>query len=564
MNLKNLNFLTQDDANHRTLVDELQQLLSQIKITVEYIKVKNVGGIQKENPVLTVLEDKVALLDLNFLPFPLPKHLFVHHIIKSKSKSNIFYALVSNSATAEFPKEIELLDQKDSFGKVYLVGAGQGNYKHLTLRAKELLEKADIIFYDSLIDQHTLELSKAEKIFVGKRANKHYKDQKDINQLIFEAALQYKTVVRLKGGDPMIFGHAGEEIAYLQARQITVETIPGISSPIGAAAIANLPLTLRNVSNSVSFCSAHEKSKIQVPNTDTIVYFMGANNLSYIAGALKNNGKSGSFPITLFYNIGASDQEIYNETIDSILKSDIEYKTPLLIIAGEVGDRSLWYKSFTHKPKILFTGTHIEKYSHLGYIYHQPMIALRELTDYNEVDQTIKELSNYNWILFTSPYAVKFFFKRFFEEGKDTRSLCGIQIASIGSVTTEHLNKYGIVPDIQAKVESSEGLCTLFEDLKIKNQRIIMPQSNLATDFLSNFLRDLGNEVKKITIYENYMPDISKKVEVENFDQVIFTSPSCVDNFIRTYSCLPQRPEIISRGKATQERIDSYLKNGLA
>ncbi len=560
MPLTTLNIISQKDDIHFKLVEDFKNNLSGTKIGIEYLDTSKSFAVENYNPVLTSLENKLALLELNALPYPLPEQIKVHCVLKAENVNNLYYAILSNSKSFPLREELSALDCKNKLGKVYLVGAGQGDYKCLTLKAAELLKKADIIFYDSLIDKHTLDLSTAEKVFVGKRANMHYKVQKDINQLVFEAALKHKTVVRLKGGDPMVFGHAGEEIAYLEARQIEVESIPGICSPIGAASMANIPLTLRNISNSVAFCSAHEKSKIQVPDTDTIVYFMGANNLPYIADALKKKGKPGNFPMTLFYNIGAQDQEVFYETIDSILNNKIEYQSPLLTIAGEVGDRTKWYKSFQHKPKILFTGTHLEKYSHLGYIYHQPMIALRETTDFSETDRIISKLHSFNWLVFTSPYAVKFFFKRLIQQGKDSRSLCGIKIASIGAVTSEYLGNFGIIPNIQAKMESAEGLVELFKESMIKDQYILLPQSNLAPNFLSDCLKKSGNKVEKIAIYENYMPEINNKVEIENFDQIIFTSPSCVDNFIKAYGKLPVKPKIISKGKATQKRIDYYLK----
>lgn len=553
---QSLSILTINDEAHQRFVNELKTQLSEITIKAEFLEIQAEEKLSNRNAVLDELNDEFAILKLGSLPFPLANNLSVACLLKSKD--NKYFAFISKQKNAVLPSEIIQQNCIDQLGEVFLVGAGQSNKSQLTLRAHDLLKEADIIFYDSLIDETILELSQAEKVFVGKRANKHFKDQKDINQLLFEGALNYKNVVRIKGGDPMIFGHAGEEIAYLESRLIKVSTVPGISSPLGAASWANLPLTIRNISNSVSFCSAHEKSKIQVPNTDTIVYFMGASNLLNIAKALKQSGRPNTTPLTLFYNIGAKDAEVYNETIESVLTENKTYKSPLLIVAGEVGNRNNWHKAFNYKPKILFTGSHIKKYADLGYVFHQAMIDIVALKNFEKVDKCIAELENYDCLTFTSMYAVDHFFERLYQLGKDARILNNIKIISIGRITSSKLKKHGIVPDLQALEESSEGLIKLLKQEGITDKNILIPRSNLAHNFLPEELVKIGNKVTTLVIYNNQQPVISKKVEVENFDQVIFTSPSGVDNFMKIYKKLPVKPEIITRGKETAKRVDSY------
>lgn len=549
--------LTQDDTLHRSLVQQMAEKFPQEKFLPAYLLAPETTEMTNKHLVLEQLRDQLTILNLEVLPFPLPESIKVVAIL-SFDKNQTYAALLANDRVFANYERFCHSSIQHTFGKVYLVGAGQCSKELLTIKAHELLQKADIIFYDSLIDNSILELSQAVKVFVGKRAANHFKDQKDINRLLFEAALKHSTVIRLKGGDPMVFGHAGEEIAFLEGRQIQVETVPGISSVLGASALANLPLTLRNISNSVSFCSGHERSKIEVPNTDTIVYFMGAGNLRAIANALLEHQRPQETPLTLFYNIGGPDQEVFYETIQSILHSEKVYKAPLLVIAGEVGNRHCWYQAFQYKPKILFTGTNLGKYAHLGYVFHQPMIELRPLKDYTETDLVIESIGSFAWLIFTSLYAVDYFLKRWFDLGKDSRKLAQVKIASIGAVTTGRLREYGLLPDLQAANESSEGLVSLFSELGIKGTKILIPRSNLATNFLPDTLEEMGNQVVRLTVYENTFPANNQKTEVENFDQVIFTSPSCVDNFIKVYGSLPQKPEIICRGKETQKRVEHY------
>lgn len=460
--------------------------------------------------------------------------------------------------TSTIPQTVIEADIRQNLGNVYLVGAGQSAKELLTLRAHSLIASADIIFYDSLIDKKILEHTKAELVFVGKRAGAHHVDQKDINSLLKESATKYKSIVRIKGGDPMIFGHAGEEIAYLEQEFISVEVVPGITSALGAAASTSTPLTLRNVSASVAFCTAHQKSQIPVPETDTIVYFMGAGNVVNLAKTLLNKGKSPDTPLKLIYNIGAPDEEVFLETVHSIIQSEKTYKSPLLIIVGEVTDKKNWYKAFEHRPKILFTGTNITKYAKLGYVHHHPMIALKPLSDPQEVDHVIDNINNYNWLVFTSIYAAKFFFAHLFKLGKDVRVLSGLKIASIGRFTSKKIKEFGIVPDLQATDESSEGLIACFKMEGISGEKIVIPRSNLAHNTLPDGLQNLGNEVLPLIVYQNVKTNIKKRVNPESFDQIIFTSPSCVQNFIKEYGELPQIPKIISKGKETAKEIAKY------
>lgn len=454
----------------------------------------------------------------------------------------------------------KLKDYRNQLGKVYLVGGGQSSIDLLTVKALTLLREADIVFYDSLIDESILSEATGELVFVGKRAGAHHKDQHDINKLLLNAALTHKKIVRIKGGDPMIFGHAGEEIIFLEREFVTVEVVPGITSALGAAAVTNTSLTLRNVSDSVSFCTAHQKNGIPVPNTSTIVYFMGAANMKNLGKELLKNGKPGSTPVKLIYNIGAKDQEIYQETIDSIAHQDKKYKAPLISIVGEVADKKSFLKALDHKPKILFTGTTIAKYMHLGYVHHHPMIELVKLNDFKEVDEVIHSIQCFDWLLFTSAYSVKFFFERLYELNMDSRTLGSVKIASIGSVTSGKLKSHGIIPDLQATEESSDGLIALFKAKNIVSESIVIPRSDLAHNTLPEGLMRIGNQVRLLTIYRNTKPVIEKKVDPESFDKVIFTSPSCVNNYISEYGGLPQNPELIARGKETQKAINTNQK----
>ena len=217
-------------------------------------------------------------------------------------------------------------------GEVTLVGFGPGSPDLLTLAGDRALHQADIIFYDDLIDHQYLNELKAEKIYVGKRSGHHSHEQDDINLQMLEAARQGKKVVRLKGGDAMIFAHGGEEIEYLESNHIQVHVIPGITTASALAATSKVPLTLRGVSSSVSLVNGHARKTI-TPNSETLVYYMGASQLDSIGKSLISEGWAPSTPVLLGYNISRPDEELFETTLNELHSG---YPTPLIALIGDV------------------------------------------------------------------------------------------------------------------------------------------------------------------------------------------------------------------------------------
>lgn len=224
--------------------------------------------------------------------------------------------------------------KKTQKGMVFLVGFGPGNPDLLTRRGENLLEQADVIFYDDLLDANALSKYSGEKTYVGKRRDNHSKDQNEINEILYQSAKQGNMVVRLKGGDPLIFGRGSEERYFLEERGISVEIIPGISSAIAAAAYADIPLTHRGISSSVAFGTAHAKNSYKLLESDTSVYYMGAKNIREIAQKYLDNGYPEDFPVGLVHNASLPGQKIVRTTISEILNSDMELNSPLISIFG--------------------------------------------------------------------------------------------------------------------------------------------------------------------------------------------------------------------------------------
>jgi len=231
-----------------------------------------------------------------------------------------------------------------SSGKVTLVGFGPGDPDLLTIAGERAIAKADIIFHDDLVDQSFLNNYRAEKVYVGKRKHCHSHEQEEINQLMLDAALTGKEVVRLKGGDPMVFAHGGEEIEFLKSNGINVKVIPGVSTGIAVASLTQIPLTLRGIAKSVAFISGHT-SEVHLPNTDTLVCFMGGSTIHLIAAKAIAEGRDPNTPVALVYNVSLPDQQEFLSTLEILSQSVEKYPTPVIIIIGDV-------ISFRNNPKL--------------------------------------------------------------------------------------------------------------------------------------------------------------------------------------------------------------------
>ncbi|WP_076790664.1 uroporphyrinogen-III C-methyltransferase [Chlorobium sp. KB01] len=238
------------------------------------------------------------------------------------------------------------LDIRRGYGKVYLTGAGAGSRDYLTLKADTLLQRAGVIFYDDLIDTGLLDAYSAEKVYVGKRKGRHHADQDAINRQLYLAAAKQQIVVRLKGGDPLVFGRGGEELAYLCERQIDVEVVPGVSSMLSAAASAAIPLTQRGVSGGVTLQSAHNVLAGGTPRT--LVYFMCASRLKELQSIVLHEGIEREMPVALIRKAGFYDESVTMTTVG--VMHTVELDSPLLAIIGRTAALG------RQRSKILHTG----------------------------------------------------------------------------------------------------------------------------------------------------------------------------------------------------------------
>ncbi len=453
-------------------------------------------------------------------------------------------------------------------GKVQLVGFGPGDPDLLTLKAAKAIDHADIIFYDDLIDDTYLKDKKAEKVYVGKRAGYHHKEQGDINRLMLDAAREGKNVVRLKGGDPMVFAHGSEEIEYLESNLVKVEVIPGITTASALAASQKVSLTHRDFSSSVALVSGHTPQPV-TPDAETLVYYMGAKQLQAIATKLiDEEGWAFNTPVILTYNVSRKDEKTFEATLWSLRNDDgiedkptgkhlhiAELPTPLIALIGNVAGLKR-HQASDIKPT-LYTGTlpAINK-RNPDYTY-TPLIDIV----FHDLHPAAKELiSNHieiKYLLFTSRFGVN----AWFEAMKGTEGKTPLfhpTIVSIGNTTTEALREKGVKDIVQVEEDNSYGVIKYFKD-HLKPGNIIIPRSNLALDIIPEGLKKLGYIVNTAVIYSNVMPKHPRRVNLDHFKRIVFTSPSTIDNFISLYGQLPEGVEFITRGPITQAHLNQIL-----
>ena len=447
-------------------------------------------------------------------------------------------------------------------GKVYLVGAGPGDPGLLTLRGRELLEKAEVIIYDRLASPRIMEFANpaAEKIYVGKRVGKHVANQHEINDLILEKAKQGKRVVRLKGGDPFIFGRGGEEAQILAENGIQFEIVPGVTSAIAVPAYAGIPLTHRSYTASVAFITGHRRFDSNEADVDweglakgvgTLVFLMGMTNLPNITENLIRFGRSPDTPVAVIRWGTTPLQESITGTLSDIAQKVKEagFKPPAIIVVGDVckvRDKINWFeKQPLLGKKVLVTRTR-EQASTLVRLLERrgagciecPTIEVRQVDDTSVLDRAIEEIQGFDWIVFTSPNAVKFFFMRLDQLGKDVRAMGNAKVATVGSSTAKELEQHHIRVDAVPEDFRAEGLLKLFSKMDMKGKRVLIPRAVKAREILPEGLKEMGADVVVAPAYETVPPKVAPQtlelLDEEDIDVITFTSSSTVSNFFKT------------------------------
>lgn len=472
-------------------------------------------------------------------------------------------AVVGRANEEELKSIFHSIDVRRLYGHVTLVGAGPGDPDYITLKAIKALQEADCVIYDYLTDPSLLNYApRAEHIYAGKRKGNHSIPQKEICRLLKEKACAGKNTVRLKGGDPLIFGRGADEIEYLRAFHIPVEVIPGVSSATGIPSSLSIPLTARGISTSVAFLSAHTEDEvgssqetISIPRADTLVFLMGLTKLKLIVQSLLQAGWDKDRPIMVISNGTKSTQRAVKGTLSTIeeLVSAANLSAPALIMAGATIDL---YKA-SKKPVLLHCGTHPEHYSRMGQIIPWPTIDIKtSILNHEQLQALLKDIETSDLIILTSPNAVKHFLKTILPYAQPDMLRQKIFVA-IGQATAQRLACAKIHASIVSQEETAQGLFKLLRSiLKLKDKRILLPRSSMPNPFLKESLISEGALVNEWTIYQNTPIDPGPLPTI-HIDGVIFTSPSTFNNFIKNYGTIPASWKIYAKGPVTENAINA-------
>lgn len=476
-------------------------------------------------------------------------------------------------------------------GKVYLVGAGPGDYKLITLKALECIRKSDVIVYDRLANIEYLKEAKdnCEFINVGKASSNHLLPQDDINRLIADKALEGKIVTRLKGGDPYVFGRGGEEAELLRDENIDFEVVPGITSPIGGLCYAGIPITHRDHASSFHVITGHprkdgkETKEINwnaLANVKgTLVFLMGIANLKNISENLIKEGKDKDTPVAFVSWATRANQRVITATLESayevVIKENI--KPPTLIVVGTVVNLREKLNFFEEKPlfgkNIVVTRCRAqssalaEKISDMGgNPIEIPTIKIQKVEDNKELEVEINKIKNYTYIIFGSKNAVDIFFDKLNEMGYDARALSNSKICAIGGETAKSIKSRGVIADIVPKKYVAEGLYEELKDIINENDKILIPRAKNARDFLISKLSEKCY-VKEVITYESVIDNNKKNralevIEDESVDYITFASSSTVKNFITLIGKENlkklENKKIISIGPITSKTIEDF------
>ena len=468
-------------------------------------------------------------------------------------------------------------------GKVYLIGAGPGDPGLLTLRGKELLERADVVVYDRLVSPAILGFCnpKAKMVDVGKMPTHHKVKQSEINKLLVQFAIEMPgaTIARLKGGDPFVFGRGGEEALELVAAGIEFEVVPGITSAISVPAYAGIPVSHRGIATSFHIITGHEKADESVRHPEpkakdsgqnlsldfetlakcpgTLIFLMGIANMDFIARRLMECGKDPKTPLA-FIEKGTTP---YQRTVMATLETAGEtiarenVTAPAITIMGgvvELGNTLAWKKNLPLSGKRLVVTRAAKQASGItarltalgAEVIETPMIETRALDCPNVIPATssvtpakagissadFNALTNFDILAFTSTNGVESFFKQLFAAGYDVRVLAGKKIASVGKITEKKLLEFGIRCDYVPEDHTGEGLGKLLGSLPVDHSRILLLQGNLADDTLLKLLPQATRWVVYETLPVAELPEW-KREAVASADAVVFASTSAVENF---------------------------------
>jgi len=449
-------------------------------------------------------------------------------------------------------------------GKVWLVGAGPSDPGLLTLRGRQVLQKAEVVLYDALVGPGITAMipDHAGRVYVGKRSGNHAMPQEQINRLLVDYALDGKRVVRLKGGDPFLFGRGGEELEMLAERGIPFEVVPGVTSALSVPAYQGIPVTHRDLCSSIHVVTGHFQEgsvshidfEALVRAGGTLLFLMGVSALGEICRGLLDAGMDPDVPAALLMQGTTARQERILASVGTLPREAVRRgaKAPAVLAVGEVcalSERFSWYEKLPlggvrvllTRPPELIGGT-AEKLRDLGAeVWEMPAIRTVRRENNTVLREALRRLEQYQWLVFTSPAGVRIFFEELRDRRTDVRRLGGIRIAVMGNGTGKALEKYGMYPDVMPEIYDGEHLGKAIAEAGHPGERVLIPRASAGNRELVDALSHMNADDIPVydTVYAESDTAGTVRAELENggIDYVIFTSASCVRGLASALGC---------------------------
>jgi uroporphyrinogen III methyltransferase/synthase len=441
--------------------------------------------------------------------------------------------------------------------RVYLVGAGPGDPGLLTLKGRRCLQEAEVVLHDELVDRRLLDLAppSCERIYVGKKGGRKSLPQEELNALLVAQARQGRRVVRLKGGDPFVFGRGGQEALALAEAGVPFEVVPGVSAAMGVAAYAGIPLTHRGLAAAAVLVTGEEDpAKTTALDWEqlariegTLVIYMGNRKLPRLCAALIRGGRPPRTPAAVVEWGTWPRQRSAVSTLEHLAEEARrrEIAPPSLAIVGEVVSLREKLNWFERRPlfgrQVLVTRSREQAGPLQALLEDQgaevsllPLLELAPPDDWRELDESIDRLEQFAWVVFASPNSAEFFWERLRQRGKDTRAFGPARVAAVGQATAERLRARGLEPDLLPEDQSQEGLVAAFAGVEVAGQEVLLPASAIGRALLAEELTRRGARVRQVVAYQNRSPaqvEPPPALAEGRIEVVVFASPSSVSHF---------------------------------
>jgi len=491
-------------------------------------------------------------------------------------------------------------------GKVYLVGAGPGDPGLLTLRGRELLARADLVLYDYLANPHLLKHARteAELSCLGRHGQAKGRgrivEQEHVHRQMICAAQAGKQVVRLKGGDPSVFGRMGEEVAALETAGIAHELPPGATAALAASTYSGVPLTHRDHASCVALITGQE-SNLKAGSTldmaglaqfpGTLVFYMGVTTAPDWSRELIAQGKPAATPVAIVRHASLPSQQVIASTLGELDQTLApgKLRPPAIIIVGEAVAARATLEWFTSRPlfgrQVLVTRPEHQaagltaQLAELGAsVLLQPAISISEPPNWNDIDEVIERISEFDWLVFSSVNGVNYFLERLLETGNDLRSLAGINLASVGPATTEALASYHLRADLQPDEHRAEALADALSE-EASGKRFLLLRASRGREVLADTLQSAGAKVEQVVAYESSdvaapNEEVIKAMAEHKIDWILVTSSAIARSMVAMFgeqllhtqlaAISPITAEVLSEAGYTPAVIaEEYMTDGL-